>query len=534
MEATTRAGLAKIPVTIHVRGKWDQLAAGETANDGSFRFENLTPCSTFVIVRPPDLERPPGQDLDLVAGGRHRLEFTVALGRMASGIVTDAGTGTPVGDAEISDSWTFDRLVRTRADGHYEFPGLRDETDLLVRARGFARQVKAVPAQVPLPVADFALARGGSVRGRFVDGAGAPLGGIYAAVGTTIQTPRFQTDWLPAVVARDGRFRVEGLDSTFRYEIYARGQGLGARVYVLPRSPADGEVLDIGDVTLLPGALLEGRAVDGQGRPLAAAELTLSGENADACKLLNGLAGTRAPTIVHQFAWRSTHTAGDGSFRFAGLAGGTYELIVQPAGARQTLESGPYELRDGEVHAGIEVVVDCGVSIAGTVHAAGLPALPDAPKFVLVAMPKNGRHQTARVAGDGTFHFERLESGEYVLSAMFAPAGYALVPVRGVAAGSKDLDLVLQPAEIIEGKVVDPDGKPARVDVCCWPGSDGAGSAEIQKTDADGHFRLEVPPGFVGKITANDPENVFRFAAVENVAAGTHDLVLKLEVPKPR
>ena len=47
-------------------------------------------------------------------------------------------------------------------------------------------------------------------------------------------------------------------------------------------------------------------------------------------------------------------------------------------------------------------------------------------------------------------------------------------------------------------------------------------------TDAEGKFRLEVAPGVTGKVSAQDPDNMFRQVHEVNVTAGARELVLKL------
>ena len=49
----------------------------------------------------------------------------------------------------------------------------------------------------------------------------------------------------------------------------------------------------------------------------------------------------------------------------------------------------------------------------------------------------------------------------------------------------------------------------------------------FQRTDSDGRFRLEVAPGVVGKVLANDPDRMLRSVAQENVAAFLADGFLR-------
>ncbi|HEX6811417.1 MAG TPA: sigma-70 family RNA polymerase sigma factor [Planctomycetota bacterium] len=524
-------GGARVGVYVFGAGRYQELASTETAPDGSFRFGDLPPGEMVVAAQPQDLCLASVRVM-LEASRVQFVELSVARGRTMSGRVTEAETGAAIEGAEISDVWNFDRTVRTTADGEYELHGLGWAGDVFtynrvfVRAQGFARQVQRVPAEADAPRIDFELVRGGAVRGRFVDGTGLPVSAIYAAAAAEWPGSP-DCDWLPITVAHDGRFEVGQLDPRPLYQIHARGDGFGSRVYALPRRAAEGTTVDLGDIVLQPATLFEARVVDGEGRPLAGAAVTWRGHNGDALEYRKRVGLPHAGVqVLHSFTTRRTSTASDGTFGFAGLAAGSYTLSVQPAGVSWTADSGPYTLRDGEVRSE-QVVIDFGLSITGRVRGADLAAMPANAQFRLRARSGAGSSQVAQVNADGTFRFDRLARGGHVLSASRPPAGFALVPVRGVAAGASDIELRLQPAAVIEGKLVDADGKPVLGLVCYWPGEDVGGSAANHQTDAEGRFRLEVPPGYVGTISARDASGS-REAAVENVAAGTPDLVIRL------
>lgn len=259
--------LPGVSVRVVVRGESVELAAARTAADGSFRFADLQPARVFVQVRPVAWATPSWGSLQLVSGHLHRLEFELARGRTLRGRVTDAATERPIAGCELSDSWTFKRLVRSGSDGRYELHGFGVRGALFVRAAGYARQVRVVPSAAEQ--LDFALRRGGRLRGRFVDGQGTPHGDVYAAVGASFMVrPGVQdADWQRAEVGGDGRFEVSGLDSRLRYALYARGRGLGTRVYLLPAEVHEGEPFELGDIVLRPAGGLEGRLLDKEGQP---------------------------------------------------------------------------------------------------------------------------------------------------------------------------------------------------------------------------------------------------------------------------
>jgi RNA polymerase sigma-70 factor (ECF subfamily) len=522
--------LAGVPIVIGAMGRDVVLARGESEADGSFHFADLPAGSVMVEVQPSTMVDPESKAVEMQGGQVSRVEFAVAVGRTVRGVVTDAASGLPIADGEVCRDWLFDRVVRTDADGSYELRGVGVEAMVYVRAVDHVRGYATVPRQDGNPHCDLALNRGGRVCGRFVDPAGAVLANVYAAAGVDVglRNSMVHTEWLPAVIGNDGRFSVGGLEPNRHYQLMARARGFGMRVYVLPSRPPEDATLDLGDVVLHPAALLEGRVVDAEGRPLVGASINVFGKNDDYQRLFGGRGVVNA---LFHFSQRHANTAGDGSFRFADLAGGSYTLMVVPLGRSLRIESGPHVLADGAISPPITVVVDGGLSIRGIVRLADGRPLPS-QHLQLTAVPTSGASRGTGVAADGSFAIERLEKGSYTLTAISPPAGFALVPVRNIAAGTKDLVVVLQPAEVIEGCVLDPAGKPVAAKLTYWYPDGLSPGAALGKTEADGRFRLEVPAGFVGRVLAQDLDIPFVQATAENVAAGARDLVLQLKDPR--
>ncbi len=519
-----------VPVRVFVRGASVELGSADTAPDGSFRFANVPSESVFVEVLPADLEPPDWKRLQLEEGQLYRVEFALEAGRTVSGVVTAASTRAPIAGAELSDGWVFRRVVRTDANGRYQMHGLGSRLDLYVRADGYAPQSLAVPATTDHQ--DFALVHGGRVTGRFVDERRAPRGDVHAAVAASFMMRQGMedTDWRRANVAPDGTFVATGLDPHQRYQLYVRGEGIGARTYVLPRLIPEGDTLDVGEIVVRPGGGLEGRVVDDGGAPVGGADVTIRGHNDDMRALLgeNASNGDRPGSRpVTQFESRRGRTAADGTFRFAGLSAGTYALLVRGHGRSRSVEFGPYRVQDGEITSDVEAVIENGASIAGRVRFAGGREAAGLDDLQLAALKAGSRDQWARVGGDGRFRFEGIEAGQYTLAAVRCPDGWALAPVPGVPAGATDVEIVLQPAAKIAGRVVDANGEPADANIAVW--SPGVSFSAVHQTDAGGRFEVSVHPGFVGKITAQPGTGApFPQATAEHVAAGTTDLVLTL------
>lgn len=520
-----------VPVRIAVAGESVELAIGRTDADGGYRFTGLPPAKVFVQVRSPNYEEK-WQSADLLPGGSHHVDVELTAGATLRGRVVDAESGAPVAAAEVTDSWTFKRVVHTGVDGRFELPGLRDEgyVEVHVRAAGYAKLSTNLASQLGRE-AELKLVRGGEVRGRLLTTDGRPAADTYAALGASFeQGPgMMSTDWIRARVDPDGRFLALGLRPDQHYWLYVRGRGLGTRIYALPRQLLAGERCDLGDFVLRAAGGVEGRVVDETGTPWPQHEVGLHGSNADSRHLLPQGA---QPLEVSQFRSRDTRTDASGTFRFTGLAAGSYQLTVRLAGSGQATQVG-IEIVDGETKAGVDLVLLRGKSIAGTVRFGDGRALGDAAADLYVSAT-SGKHERSigRVTGDGRFEIVGLQAGEYALSMLQTPKGWALSPLRGVAAGTLDVQLLLQPAAYLRGRVVDADGHGVKSTVFALP--DSGDGALLHATDDDGRFEIEVPADFHGKVSAMHPQQRLLRAQVDDVGAGRSDLELRLSPPQPR
>jgi hypothetical protein len=216
----------------------------------------------------------------------------------------------------------------------------------------------------------------------------------------------------------------------------------------------------------------------------------------------------------------SVDTASDGSFRFADLAGGSYRLDVLCADRQLRREKDPIAVADGEVRTGIEIVRSAANAISGRVLADGV-ALAGS---LLLAQSEAGDVTSVAITADAKFEFRGAAGDTYSLVAMKLPAGYALSPCRGVRVPARDVELRLVRALPIEGRVVDAQGRGTAATVFVLFA--GVKGGPWYETAADGSFVLDVAPDYVGRILARHGKEK---AAVDPVAAGTRDLVLRLQ-----
>lgn len=528
LHGVVRAGgkpLVDAEVRVAVHGEDLDLCLGRTDGGGAFRFTDLAAAKVFVQVRSRDFEEA-WRDLELVAGRQHDVTIELAAGQALVGKVVDDTTGIAIVDAEVSDSWVGNRVVRSDGEGRFRLAGLRDQGFLMlhVRASGYASWSQNVAGTLGEERV-VRLRRGGELTGRLVDAAGARIVDAYVAVSAEMEeAPGMRgNDWLRAPVGPDGRFVALGLRPELHYSLLVRSPGRGARVYVLPRPLASGERHDVGDVVLRAAGGIEGVVVDERGEPWPGASVSLRGSNDDV-QAWAAAAKTEPPT---QFLGRSVLCDGRGRFRIHGLAAGTFALSARMSG-RQEGESKRVAVVDGQIREEVSLVLVRGLSLRGVVRRAdGVPLdATQLGELWLQVGEAIGGARNARIEASGTFTVLGLLAGTCTVSALRTPKGWSLAPQR-VQAGAEDVQLVLEACGYVAGQVVDGDGKPLRAGVSVF--AEGASGALIHQTDADGRFRIEVPPSFVGRVSVHVPTNPLANVGADNVRAGTDDL--RLVVP---
>jgi hypothetical protein len=438
------------------------------------------------------------------------------------GRVLDAVTRDPVAFAEVSDSWTFRHRTCADGAGKFELPCTDSPfTRVYARAKGYAGNWLALP-RTSAGSTEIPLARDGSITGRFTGPDGAPLRVQYAAIAASHDGD--EVDWLRAEVSADGRFIASGLRSDLHYWLYARSSGYGTLVLALPRPIASSEQLDVGTVALASAAAIEGKVVDGEGHAIGGETVHLQTPYAYTSR--GGGEGPPPPPVV-QLETTELRTDAAGRFCFPDLAAGTYDVSVRigrdnSAGASVTVTAGA--LREGVV-----LVMPAGLAIAGMIRRSDGVALGDTAGLIVFARCARSS-ASAFPTPDGSFRITGLAAGDYDLSVLGYGAGWVLPSTPRVAAGADEVQLVLEPAATIRGRVLDAEGKPASAIVTYFLAGDFV-SGPLYATKSDGTFELHVPPGSVGRVSASDPGLSVKSAEIDGVAAGQDGLELRLRLP---
>ena len=314
------------PGRVLVRGEWPvELASARTDAAGNYVFERLPPGPVTIQAEPDEASAPEWVQATLQPDRPLVQEFACAPGTVLVGTVTDASTGAPLAGARIGEGWTLHKAVTTDAAGRYELRGFGSpgygEVDCDLR--GFVRSIhRYPPAEVPTTL-DFALDRGLDVTGTVLDARGKPIANAYCAV-VSVQPEAIV--WLHARSSGDGTFTCEGLPATAIVEgvLLVRGDGFGTAIWSLP--PPVAGVIDVGRLTLQLPRVVQGVVLDGKGKPVPDAVVSLRGSNED-CEQFAALPITWA-LLAHYVGERVSKSDADGRFAFGDVAPGSYELAL--------------------------------------------------------------------------------------------------------------------------------------------------------------------------------------------------------------
>lgn len=483
-----------------------------TAADGTFR---LTLRGPDPAVGAAAVGHVPISHFALGSGRSVALKLLPA-GTLAGQIV-DA-EGRPVAGATVSASPTDPGLIgrpdekeaRVGAEGRFLLRGLTPETGyrLFVKAEGFVpaweEAVLGKPGQGVPPVR-IVLSRGVTFTGRIVDPAGQPVAGADLALSIAAEGPEGTGFSMSTRVQASS-------DSTGRFRFQQVGKGAYSLQVVHPgfapayRSGTVGArrrpVVDIGDLTLEPGASLEGRVLDPSGAPVEGAQVFVSERpSARWTARMPMSASNEGPAL----------TGPDGFFRIADLEDGQrfdlsvdkpgYVLARVPGVEAPTQEPLQIELRPAQ-------------SLSGRVLDGERRPVGGA-WISLVEVRETGfgddssLSRSSRGAGqtdeEGRFVLSQLEPGPLHLEVR-AP-GFRTAELSGlrIAEGEEPspLEIVLEKGAVLEGRVLDGNGQPvrqARIHVFFPDSRRFFGPSH--RTDDRGHFQIAGLAAGEHRVTA--------------------------------
>jgi protocatechuate 3,4-dioxygenase beta subunit len=390
-------------------------------------------------------------------------------------------------------------------------------------------RVETPAAQQPATVQAEVLPDG--LRGRVIDPAGKPVADalVYAGPDQGMNfgaLDAFEPSMAPWIERYDGK---TGADGTFRLA-YQPKAGLRLAVRAANYAPLDAQrtlsrgELDLGDITLEQGVILEGRVVDPSGTPVAGAELYSRPTGMGGMVVM---AGARGKPLAK--------TDNQGRFRIDRLASGPWRLLISSEEHPDKNVQGSTE-RPGERKTDLSFQLDEGAAIEGRVTA---KVSVNFAELNLSALKRNEEDsgammfgagfavpRRAKVRADGTFRIGGLTpNANYRLSVKkgepsLMNMGMGMGGNEGLAAkaGDRNVEVAYTPDPAIVFQVVD-----------------AASGASLTELDVKAGYGWNMPlMGKGGKLQREFPEGKVRFENVppkmQGFGGGGNNQGLKLRV----
>lgn len=481
--------------------------------------------------------------IEVEAGESLERDFALEPARAVRGRVVEAGnrpvTGARVwsGPAVVQpaalverlpgalgESWRHRSPVLTGADGQFELTASGDlvPSAVYVEADGYGRRSVLLPdSTVEESELLIALLPAHEVAGRIVTSRGDPVSGAVVAV-TACQhrDGLLQADHGEVVTGADGRFAISELRPDLHAVLHVHAPGLADHVRDLPPLSVS-TLLAVGDVVLCAPASVSGSVAAEDGVPVGGRIVTLTPDPR----------GQEMSPFAVAVAERSARTDATGRFAFVGLSPGRYRLRPRCTAASVAVEVAAGEARE------VAVRVEPSQGIDGVVvDVDGVP-LQSAAVLLESEPPLPLQRQVQVTRANGRFSFPALTPGSWTLRAVpnsiHLEGGDRMVHAvcrTGIPAGTRDLRVVLPPAQVTTGAIRLADGRPAAgvMVFARVAGSGGADPRELltyENASSDGTFLLRLPPGARVDLAVGEPTGPTLVGGVE---AGSRGLAVTL------
>ncbi|TMQ09154.1 MAG: carboxypeptidase regulatory-like domain-containing protein [Deltaproteobacteria bacterium] len=446
-----------------------------TEADGSFAFDGLVPRPYTLIARArqgvagPITARLTEKSEPVVLRLRPAGKLTVTVAGGDGKAIRGATVELRGVDVQRAVTQTGPAVFSPVVPGGYQIAAWADG-----KAHAFQRiQIGTGDAQARL-----VLSAGAPVAGRVVDDRGAGIADARVRYsGASDWTQQASERYDAVVSAADGSFRFEALPAgSFRFQAShpERAPGSSALITLDGKTPRDGVV-----IALEVGAVVKGKVVDGQRRPVAAARVRIGGGSGGPGGV-GGRGGPGGPRGRMFEPPRQSFSDGDGAFEIRGLPRRPLSAVaLHDTGASQTV---PVDASHGDV-TNLVLVLDVTGAISGAVvDPEGQPV----EGAQVSAGPSFGGRGGPGPAGFGGGGFDPSQwqlrgrpedvtdaAGKFTLTGLAAGAQYRLTaapasrtgPRRGgfrdgavATTGDSNVRLVVQPDGAVKGRVAFGDG----------------------------------------------------------------------------
>lgn len=391
----------------------EQLSA-ETRTDGTFALGPLPLGALGLsVAAPAHVAR--RVEAHIAASGRTADvgDVTLEAGLAIRGRVRDA-QGQALGAASVraeraEGGETSEGETTVGEDGHFTIGGLRPgRHEVTATAPGYARAV--VQAEAGGATFDIVLGLGGEIAGRVVDADGVPAEDaqvVAQGIGGERWSNRY---FMGRATEGDGRFLLRGV-AEGAYTLRARAEGRGEAVVSEVRLAAGGSA-EVGTLRLGRGGVVVGTVIDGEGRGIPGASVTVERD-----------ANRRSGSYESQ-------SGSSGAFEVRGVPSGPVQVTARhpsyapapPVVAEVDPEKEPSPVR---------LVLGRGGRIEGrAVHRDGRPFAGGRISLFSSEPGLGGQiFETGGIAPDGSFVLEHVAPGRAVVNLM------AFTPTSSMASG---------------------------------------------------------------------------------------------------
>lgn len=451
---------------VYVRVGENSWIAGRTSEDGRFSIPLAMGRKEKVSLSAED-----GRGLETYAeplkeGEKGPRTLRLPVLETLAGRVVSAADGRPVAGALV---WSQEpgEARRTGADGVYRLDVVAGrDAWIQTAAPGFLGADDQVGVQTgtrrgPTLALEPALAAAGVV----VDEQGRPVPGVEVRatpqLGRRIRSATMRSGGTSRT-SGSGRFRFGGLAAGLAHELRLSRAGFAPATAEVPPLQPGRPVSDL-RIVLRKGRTGFGHVVDQAGQPVAGAQVVLrSAARGDMRMRVRNLREPEPPI--------EAATDAKGRFELRDLPPGNYELTARGAGyAPLTVPGLEVPQGGGSTDLGTVTLVP-GVALEGyATDPQGQPVAGAEVRVIEASADRMSRFlrmdeaeppPAATSGQDGFFRVEDRRAGETVDLDASRP-GYAPASAPGVRVPTEQpVRLVLQPSAAVEGRVVDPDGKP--------------------------------------------------------------------------